>query len=350
MADRFPAAVDEQQLPPIHRLDVPAQQSGEERGQIDDAPVAALGRGEVAVCVHILVHRPDPGVDLVPRRTALAGRKFGLWQVQERAAHRAHLAPTHPGERPDHHHQRELPLQTLAHVQQCLEFQHPPGAHRDRRVPGTAAPGHLRGHCDQALYGGIAQQVAQHAHDHRHARAGQAPPPQIAGEARQIQARDLADRHVGEPRGDVVAVLLRIGLERRRRQILHQEPTIPPLLDRDRPFPGRLGLLSRIRCRCALGDLTGVREVLGLRLRRELGATAPVMSVGQQPMGPPPIPAPLHKRHDTSPPQPRHTHGHSKRAGRQPARAETAAGSGVSALGCFFYTGHPRPWPPIITM
>ena len=115
---------DEQQVPVADRLQVAGEQSGEKRGKLDDPSASALGRAEVPAGVHVLVDRTDPWVDLVPssgRVGARIGARLRVGQVQERVAHPAHLAPAHPGEQRDDHHQSALPRQASTQLQDGLE-------------------------------------------------------------------------------------------------------------------------------------------------------------------------------------------------------------------------------------
>jgi hypothetical protein len=61
---------------------------------------------------------------------------------------------------------------------------------------------------DQTLGRGVGEQVADHAHGHRHARRRKTLLTQISRKARQGTARDLIERDPPEARADMAAILL----------------------------------------------------------------------------------------------------------------------------------------------
>ena len=179
MPDRLPGAVGKQQRPTAHRLDPLGQQVREEHRKIDHALATVLRRPEEPARMHILVHRPELCVDLVD---APADTDPCRLQAKSPGAHRAHLAPPHPGERRDDHHERLLRRQPRPHRQNRTQVH----GHTDPdRLPlaGPALPNPGRGRRrNQPLGCSIDEQIADHAHRHRHARRRQTLLAQAPGE------------------------------------------------------------------------------------------------------------------------------------------------------------------------
>jgi hypothetical protein len=121
---------------------------------------------------------------------------------------------------------------------------------------------------NQPLGRGVREQIADHAQHDSHTRRREPGTAQIAGEFRQVQARDLRQRPPPEARVHMTAVLLGVVLQSGRRQILRREPALPPLPHTQprlhaKPGPPPDGelLLIRVLLRRALACEPGLAPV-----------------------------------------------------------------------------------------